>query len=145
MAKNLVIFYQDNARVHTCAVSMAKLYELGNELVPYPPYSPDLAPSDYFLFSNLKKWLGGKTFSSNDEIIDQTNAHFKDLEKSYFFEGIQKLEKRRTKCIELKGDYVEKQIFVLQKTLCFIPKSHGLIDPRSYVYFYSVSNFITKI
>ena len=46
--------------VHTCAVSMAKLYELGYELVPHPPYSPDLALSDYFLFPNLKKWLGGE-------------------------------------------------------------------------------------
>ena len=64
---------------------MAKLYELGYELVPHLPYSPDLAPSDYFLFPNLKKWLGGKRFSSNDEIIDQTNAYIKDLEKSYFF------------------------------------------------------------
>ena len=90
MAKKKVIFHQDNVRVHTCAVSMAKPYEL----VPHPPYSPDLAPCDYFLFPNLKKWLGGKRFSSNDEIIDQKNAYFKDLEKSYFLEGIQKLEKR---------------------------------------------------
>ena len=42
------------------------------------------------------------------KIIDQTNAYFKDLKKSYFLEGIHKLEKRWTKCIELKGDYIEK-------------------------------------
>ena len=86
---------------------MVKLYELGYELVPHLPYSPDLAPSDYILFPNLKKWLDGKRFSSNDEIIDQKNAYFKDFEKSYFLERIKKLEKRLTKCIELKGDYVE--------------------------------------
>ena len=34
-----------------------------------PSYSADFAPSDYFLFPNLKKWLGGKRFYSNDEII----------------------------------------------------------------------------
>ena len=44
----------------------------------------------------------------NDEIISQTNTYFEELEKSYFLEGIQKLEKRLTKCIELKGDYIEK-------------------------------------
>jgi histone-lysine N-methyltransferase SETMAR len=53
---------------------MAKIHELGYELLLHPPYSPDLAPSVYFLFPNLKKWLGGKKFDSNDEIISETNA-----------------------------------------------------------------------
>ena len=39
---------------------MAKLFDLRYEILPHPPYSPDLAPSDYFLFSNTKTWLGGK-------------------------------------------------------------------------------------
>ncbi|XP_022822885.1 histone-lysine N-methyltransferase SETMAR-like [Spodoptera litura] len=108
LAKKKVLFHQDNARVHTCAVSMGKIDELGYELLPHPAYSPDLAPCDYFLFPNLKKWLGGKRFASNDEVISQTNAYFKDLDKTYFSEGIKKLEKRWAKCIELKGDYVEK-------------------------------------
>ena len=34
--------------------------------------------------------------------------YFEDLEKSYFLEGLQKMERRWTKCIELKGDYIEK-------------------------------------
>ncbi|XP_018340261.1 PREDICTED: uncharacterized protein LOC108747353 [Trachymyrmex septentrionalis] len=36
---------------------MAKLHELNFELLPHPPYSPDLAPSDYWLFADLKKML----------------------------------------------------------------------------------------
>ena len=64
---------------------MAKFHEFRYELLPHPPYSPDLAPSDHFLFSNLQKWLGGKRFYSNDEIISQKNAYFEDLEKSCFF------------------------------------------------------------
>ena len=85
-----IIFYQDIARVHTYVVAMAipSIIELGYELLPYPPYSPDLAPSDYFLFPKLKKWLGGKRFDSNDNIISQTKAYFEDFEKSYFLEGI---------------------------------------------------------
>jgi len=63
---------------------------------------------DYFLFPNMKKWLGGKKFGSNDEVIAETNTYFEGLEQSYFLEGIQKIEKRWTKCIELKGDYVAK-------------------------------------
>ncbi|QQP40773.1 Putative mariner transposase [Caligus rogercresseyi] len=69
LAKKKFIFHQDNARVHTCVVSMAKFYELSYELLPHPPYSPDLAPSDYFLLPNLKKWLAGKIFYSNKYIF----------------------------------------------------------------------------
>ena len=69
-----VLFHRDNARVHTCAVSMAKFHELRYELLPNTPNSPDLAPSNYFLFPNVKKWLGGKRFYSDDEIISQTNT-----------------------------------------------------------------------
>ena len=87
---------------------MAKFHELRYDLLPHPPYSSDLAPSEYFFFPNLMIWLGGKRFYSNDEIISQTNTCFEDHEKSYFLEGIQKLEQHWTKCIELKGDYIEK-------------------------------------
>ena len=96
LAKKKFLFHQDNAGVHTCVVSMAKFHELRYELLPHPQYSPDLVPSDDFLLPNLKKWLGGKRFYCNDEIISQTSTYFEDLEKCYFLEGIQKLEKRWT-------------------------------------------------
>jgi len=35
------------------------------KLIPRPPYSPDLAPNDIFLFPNLKEWLRGKIFLTN--------------------------------------------------------------------------------
>ena len=70
--------------IKTKQESMAKFHELRYELLPHPPYSPDLAPSDYFLLPNLKKWLGRKRFYSNNEIISQTNTYFEELEKSYF-------------------------------------------------------------
>ena len=87
---------------------MVKFNELGYELHPHLSYSLDLAPSDCFLFLYLKKWLGGKRFDPNDEVISQTNTCFEDLDKSYFMKGIKKLEKPRMKHIELKGDYVKK-------------------------------------
>ncbi|KAM8702599.1 hypothetical protein ACLKA7_001935 [Drosophila subpalustris] len=57
MAKKKVLFHQDNAPCHKSMKTMAKLNELGFELLPHPPYSPDLAPSDYWLFADLKKML----------------------------------------------------------------------------------------
>ena len=39
-----------------------KINELRFELFPHLPYSPDLAPSDFYLFPNFKKWLRDKDF-----------------------------------------------------------------------------------
>ena len=49
-----VIFHQNNARPHTSLVTCKKLLELGWEVMTHPPYSPDLAPSDYHLFCSLQ-------------------------------------------------------------------------------------------
>lgn len=108
LAKKKVLFHQDNAPPHKSMKTMSKLAELHFELLPHPPYSPDLAPCDYYLFPNLKRWLAGKRFGSNNEVEEATNAYFEDFSQAYFLKGIELLEKRWTKCIELEGDYVEE-------------------------------------
>lgn len=108
LKKKKILFHHDNAPAHSCRLATEKLHQLRYELLPHPPYSPDLAPCDFFLFPNMKKWLGGKRFASNEEVIAATNAYFAEFDKSYYLEGLKKLENRWSKCIELKGDYVEK-------------------------------------
>ena len=102
-----VLFHQDNAPAQTSPIAMAKIKELGFELIPHPPYSPDLAPSDFFLFHNLQTWLDGKRFLFNEEVINAINTYFATQETSYFSEGIKQLESRWNKCIDLDGDYFE--------------------------------------
>jgi transposase len=50
-------------------MSIEKIEELGFILVPQPPYSPDLAPCDFFLFGYLKQHLEGKHFTREDSVI----------------------------------------------------------------------------
>jgi histone-lysine N-methyltransferase SETMAR len=69
--KKKVLLHQD-----TSAVAMAKIHELQFELNHYPSYSPNLTPSDFFLFSKLKVRLGGQKFSSNEEVIASVGAYF---------------------------------------------------------------------
>ena len=64
-----VLLQQDNARVHTCKVAMDALERNGYELIPHPAYSPDLAPSDFFLFPNLKKDIRGLHSRSDEEVV----------------------------------------------------------------------------
>ena len=64
-----VLLQQDNARVHTCKVAMAAVERNGYELIPHPAYSPDLAPSNFLLFPNLKKDICGLHFRSDEEVV----------------------------------------------------------------------------
>ncbi|GFS48091.1 histone-lysine N-methyltransferase SETMAR [Trichonephila clavipes] len=55
-----VVFHQDNARPHTSLVTRQKLLQLEWDTMPHPPYSPDLAPSDYYLFRSLQNFLDAR-------------------------------------------------------------------------------------
>ena len=57
-----VLLQQDNARVHTCKVAMDAVERNWYEIISHPAYSPDLAPSDFFLFPNLKTDIRGLHF-----------------------------------------------------------------------------------
>jgi len=57
-----VLFLHDNAPAHRPLATQKKLTYLGYQYLDHPPYSPDLAPSDYNLFPGLKKQLNGHLF-----------------------------------------------------------------------------------
>ena len=67
--QNSVCFLQDNVRPYTGTLTMETLRKLKWDVLPHPPYSPDLVPSDFNLFVLLKEFLGGKRFRDNDEVI----------------------------------------------------------------------------
>jgi histone-lysine N-methyltransferase SETMAR len=54
-----VLLHHDNARPHTAARTVDKLHALKFEVFEHPPYSPDLAPSDFHLFGPMKEHLRG--------------------------------------------------------------------------------------
>ena len=108
MQKKKVLFRQDNAPCHKSTKTMVKLNDLSIELPPRPPYSSGLAPSDYWLFAELKKMLQGKRFGSNEEVIAETEAYFENKDESFYKKGIEKLEKRWNEYITLEGNYVDE-------------------------------------
>lgn len=103
-----VLFHQDNAPPHKAGVAMAAIHDAGFECLEHPPYSPDLAPSDFYLFPRLKEDLRGHKFANDSEVMAAVEAFLKSPEKYFFFNGIRGLEKRWTKCVDLLGDYVAK-------------------------------------
>ena len=101
------LLQQDNARVHTCKVALDAVERNGYELIPHSVYSPDLAPSDFFLFPNLKKDIRGLHFRSDEEVMMAVEVNGKDPD--FFSSGLMALEHCWSKCITLEGNYIEKE------------------------------------
>jgi histone-lysine N-methyltransferase SETMAR len=63
-----LLLHFDNASPHKAKVTQEAIERLGFEVIEHPPYSPDLAPADFFLFSTLKRKLRGCRFHSATEV-----------------------------------------------------------------------------
>jgi transposase len=65
-----LIVHADNARPHTAKVSTQFLAENRMKPAPHPPYSPDLAPCDFYLFGYVKQRLAGFSFDSAEHLLE---------------------------------------------------------------------------
>ena len=104
-----VLLQQDNARVHTCKVAMDAVERNGYELIPHPAYLPDLAPSDFFLFPNLKNDIRGCHFRSDEEVVMAVEEWVKRKDPDLFSSGLMALEHRWSKLITLEGNCTENK------------------------------------
>jgi len=60
--------HHDNALAHTSLLIHSYLTKHQTSVLPHPPYSPDLAPADFFLFPKLKITLKRCNFQTIEEI-----------------------------------------------------------------------------
>ena len=103
-----VLLQQNNARVHTCKVTMNAVEQNGYELIPHPAYSHDLAHSDFFLFPNLKTDIRGCHFRFDEEVVTAVRSGSMERTLEFFSSGLMALKRRWSKCITLEGHYIEK-------------------------------------
>lgn len=97
------ILHCDNARPHLIDDELA---EMGVKRLPHPPYSPDLAPSDFFLFGYLKFKLEGKTFHKEDEVLGEVARILHSIPKCEFQAAYDEWINRLHMCIERDGEYI---------------------------------------
>ena len=112
-----VLLLHDNARPHTASQTVETINHLGFKVLEHPHYSPDLAPSNYYLFGLLKNALRGCRFSTDKEVWEAVRKWLRNQPKTFFLEGICKLVDHWTKCIEKEGDYVRNDVLV-QAYIC---------------------------
>ena len=89
-------------------VAMAAIQKCGFQLVEEPPYSPVIAPSDYYLFPKVEKELGGYHFARDGDATNAVDHFLRDQNDVFYTEGICLLHNHWTKCDNVGGDYVEK-------------------------------------
>ena len=112
-------FLHDNAPSHYTTIVKKFLANRNVAVLHHPPYSPDLAPADYFLFPKSKFSLKGQHFQTVEEIqcavtreLDSIQCavtrELDNISKTAFLEGMKKLKERANKCIDQGRMYFEE-------------------------------------
>jgi hypothetical protein len=95
--------HHDNAPAHTALSIREFLVEKNIPVLPHPPYSPDLAPCDFYLFSKLKFKSKGHHFGTMENIT----AELHTLKENDFRYCYDQWKKRWNLCVTSQGSYFE--------------------------------------
>ncbi|KAG5310542.1 MOS1T transposase, partial [Pseudoatta argentina] len=93
-----VILLHDNARPH-----VAK--PVKTSVLPHPPYSPDIAPSDFHLFRSMAHGLADRRFHSYEGAQKWIDSWIASKDMSFFRRGIHVLPERWEKVVSSDGQY----------------------------------------
>ena len=98
LSKGVSILH-NNARPHTARQTVTLLQWFGWDIITHPPYSPDLAHSEFHMFPKLEEHLSGMRFNNDDEVKDAVQRFLNSMAVNWYDVGIRKLPIRLQKCI----------------------------------------------
>lgn len=101
------ILHQDNAPAHSALSVKAFLAKYGIAVLEHPPYSPDLAPCDFFLFPKVKSALKGTRFESVEEVKAKAAEVLNQLAEEDFQHCFHQWKRRMERCRDRQGEYIE--------------------------------------
>jgi len=101
------LLHDDNAPSHRALVTREFLAYKGIITLPLPPYSPDLAPCDFFLFLKMKLQLKGHRLDRVEEIQQESQNVLGTLREQDFQHAFQQWQRRWDQCVAAQGDYFE--------------------------------------
>ena len=132
---NGFILHHDKAPCHTSLLLRQFLSNKNITVCPHPPYSPDLAPCDFWLFSKVKMAMKGKRFDSIQDIEAATTTQLKTLTKEDF-----------QNCFAEGGSILRRNNGNVSFTVIFFLFKHSpyfFITPRI-TYLVKMNNFLEK-
>jgi histone-lysine N-methyltransferase SETMAR len=91
----------DSARLHIAKSTREKLLKLGWSTVPHPPYSPDLASTDYHLFRSLSNHLREKKFNDENDVKMELVSFFDQNSQDFYERGILSLPERWQQVVDI--------------------------------------------
>jgi histone-lysine N-methyltransferase SETMAR len=103
----LITVHFDNAPIHNTKRVADELEAWGMERLEHPPYSPDLAPCDFFLFGYLKELLADKHFSTEEELTNAIGEAMEEIPKRVFRDAFIGWQNRLQTCCDAGGMYIE--------------------------------------
>ena len=112
-ASNTWILHHDNAPAHAALSVRQSLATKQVTILYHPPYLPDLAPCDYFLFPKLKGTIKGTRFEGVEDIKSNVTSFLKRITKEDFAECFQAWRRRMEKCTEVQGITLKEIISVV--------------------------------
>ncbi|UYV78297.1 hypothetical protein LAZ67_16000889 [Cordylochernes scorpioides] len=101
------LLHHDNVPAHTSLLVRDLLSKNNTLMMLQPPYSPDLAPCDFFMFPKLKRPMKGQRYATLDEIKTTSKEELKNIFKNDFLKCFEDWKNRWHKCIISHGDYFE--------------------------------------
>ena len=99
------LLHHDNAPVHNALSIQQFLAENNIAVLEQPPYLPDLAPCDFFLFPKLKGVIKGTRFQDSKAITTVVTKELRAIPMESFQKCIEAWRQRLEKCIRAQGDY----------------------------------------
>ena len=105
LKRNLILHF-DNARPHISKKVKEYLDQNDIKRAPQPPYSPDIAPSDFFLFGYLKDNLKGFIFNSVGELLAEIKSIFFQIPNEILTKVFIEWEQRLEHVMSSNGNYV---------------------------------------
>lgn len=102
-----VILLHDNARPHVAKTVKEKLLQLGWEILPHAPYSPDIAPSNYHLFRSMQHALVDTHFQNLDQVKKWIDDWIASKPLSFYYNGIHSLPEKWEKVVANNGKYFD--------------------------------------
>ena len=107
--------FHDNASSHTALVLRDHFAKNSTHIVPQPPYSPDFAPCDFWLFPKFKRPFRGHRFDTIEEIQSESKKALKAFPEIEFNKCLDDWKKRWHKCIISERDYFKGDEIDLDK------------------------------